>query len=72
MAMAAAAVTRSARPRISATMIWLPSPFILRKGTVLTVGLADAVGVALCALYGGSRRKLPVLGKMLTYALTRL
>src|SRR6188768_3745473 len=35
MAIAAAGVTRSARPRMSATMISLPSPFILAKGAVV-------------------------------------
>src|SRR6218665_3804032 len=40
MAMAAAGVTRSLRPRMSATMISLPSPFILRKGVVDMAGLA--------------------------------
>src|SRR5687768_9607545 len=40
MAIAASAVTRPSRPRISATMIWLPSPFILRNGTPLTLCLA--------------------------------
>src|SRR5690606_28514227 len=35
MAMAAWGVTRADVPRISATMIWLPSPFIFKKGTSL-------------------------------------
>src|SRR6185437_13193888 len=35
--MAAAGVTRSARPRMSATMISLPSPFILAKGAALSI-----------------------------------
>src|ERR1700754_1265757 len=37
-AIAAAAVTRSARPRISATMISLPAPFILANSTKLFWG----------------------------------
>jgi hypothetical protein len=35
MAMAASGVTRAFVPRMSATMIWLPSPFIFKKGTSL-------------------------------------
>src|SRR5690349_3051151 len=39
-AIAAAAVTRSARPRMSATMISLPAPFILAKGAVCPITAA--------------------------------
>jgi hypothetical protein len=56
-ATAAAGVTRSARPRISATMISLPMPFILAKGAVLA--MAPRIPVRL-ALYGGNGRELPV------------
>src|SRR6185437_1652552 len=57
MAIAASAVTRSARPRISATMISLPSPFIFKNGALdMEAAFSRASG-----LYGGERGKLPVV-----------
>ena len=44
-AIAAAAVTLSARPRISATMISLPMPFILAKGAAPAIGPVISVSV---------------------------
>src|ERR1700742_1992101 len=55
MAIAAAGVTRSARLRMSATMISLPSPFILRNGALDIAGLREFARV-----YGGTVVQLPV------------
>jgi len=55
-AIAAAGATRSARPRMSATMISLPSPFILAKGALC---IARRIRFP-SPLYGGNARRLPV------------
>src|SRR6218665_857820 len=58
IAMAAAGVTLSLRPRMSATMISLPSPFILRNGAFDIFGAPGGYA----GLYGGSDAKWPVRG----------
>ena len=51
-------VTRSSRPRMSATMISLPSPFILAKAAALAMVFAKTLFRS--ALYGRKTCKLPV------------